>query len=152
MSEVQINNRLDAVPVGLFNSGRIENEAVKTKSPSSDDENNATVAKGSTSAATATDKTNKAIESKAEKVEQQEKQAEKLTSPQLEQVAKQLQDFVGGMNKGLEFLVDEDSGRDVIKVIDRNSGDLVKQFPSEEVLSMVAKLSEATGNFVNSKA
>jgi flagellar protein FlaG len=64
-------------------------------------------------------------------------------------VAQKLQDFVGEMNKGLEFSVDKDSGRDVIKVIDKNSGDLIKQYPSEEVLDLVAKLSAATGNFVN---
>ena len=74
-----------------------------------------------------------------------------LTSKQLEQVAQQLQDFVGEMNRGLEFLVDEDSGRDVIKVIDKNSGELVKQYPSEEVLTLVAKLSEMVGSFVDAK-
>jgi len=72
-----------------------------------------------------------------------------ISSTQLEKVAQQLQDFVGDMNKGLEFLVDKDSGRDVIKVVDKSSGDLIKQYPSEEVLSLVAKLSEATGNFIN---
>ncbi len=76
---------------------------------------------------------------------------EALSVPQLEKVAKQLQEFMGEMNRGLEFIVDEDSGRDVIKVIDKSSGDLVKQYPSEEVLSLVAKLSEATGNFIDSK-
>lgn len=76
---------------------------------------------------------------------------EVITTPQLENVAKQLQEFIGKMNRGLEFTVDEDSGRDVIKVIDKNSGDIIKQYPSEEVLSLVAKLSEATGNFVDSK-
>lgn len=66
-------------------------------------------------------------------------------------MAQQLQEFVGSMNKGLEFLVDKDSGRDVIKVIDRASGDTVKQYPSEEVLGLIAKLSEVTGLFVNSE-
>ena len=74
-----------------------------------------------------------------------------MKSEQLEVVAKKLQEFVSGMNRGLEFLVDEDSGRDVIKVIDKNTGDLVKQFPSEDVLELVANLSEATGNFIDSK-
>lgn len=72
-----------------------------------------------------------------------------MTSEQLEKVAQKLQDFVGEMNKGIEFSVDKDSGRDVIKVIDKNSGDLIKQYPTEEVLDLVAKLSEATGNFIN---
>ncbi|WDE13227.1 flagellar protein FlaG [Thalassomonas haliotis] len=75
----------------------------------------------------------------------------KMNSEQLEVVAQKLQEFVSEMNRGLEFLVDEDSGRDVIKVIDKNTGDLVKQFPSEDVLELVAHLSEATGNFIDSK-
>ncbi|NQY86528.1 MAG: flagellar protein FlaG [Colwellia sp.] len=74
-----------------------------------------------------------------------------MTAPQLENVAKQLQEFIGKMNRGLEFSVDKDSGRDVIKVIDKNSGDVIKQYPSEEVLSLVSKLSETIGNFVDSK-
>jgi len=74
-----------------------------------------------------------------------------LTPEQLEKVAQQLQDFVGNMNRGLEFTVDKDSGRDVIKVIDKSSGDLVKQFPSEEVLTLVAKLSDMVGGFIDAK-
>jgi len=74
-----------------------------------------------------------------------------LTAEQLEKVAQQLQNFVGEMNRGLEFSVDKDSGRDVIKVFDKSTGDLVKQFPSEEVLTLVAKLSEMVGGFVDAK-
>lgn len=74
-----------------------------------------------------------------------------MSRPQLEQVAEKLQEFIGKMNRGLEFSVDKDSGRDVIKVLDKTSGELIKQYPTEEVLSLVAKLSEATGNFVDSK-
>jgi flagellar protein FlaG len=74
-----------------------------------------------------------------------------LTPQQLENVAQQLQDFVGEMNRGLEFSVDKDSGRDVIKIIDKSSGDLVKQYPSEEVLTLVANLSDMVGGFVDTK-
>ncbi|AAZ28367.1 flagellar protein FlaG [Colwellia psychrerythraea] len=74
-----------------------------------------------------------------------------LSPKQLEKVAQQLQDFVGEMNRGLEFSVDKDSGRDVIKVIDKTSGDLVKQYPSEEVLTLVAKLSDSVGGFIDAK-
>lgn len=75
-----------------------------------------------------------------------------LQKEQMEQVAQKLQDFIGSLNKGLEFSVDEDSGKDVIKVIDRSSGDVLRQYPSEEVLDLVATLSDMTGNFVNIKA
>ncbi len=70
----------------------------------------------------------------------------------LETMAQKLQDFIGSLNRGLEFSVDDDSGRDVIKVIDKNTGDTVKQYPSEEVLDLVASLSDAAGTFVNMKA
>jgi len=90
-------------------------------------------------------------EVKAEEVASDTRQDIAASTTQLEKVAQQLQDFVGEMNKGLEFLVDKDSGRDVIKVIDKSNGDLIKQYPSEEVLSLVAKLSEAAGSFVNEK-
>lgn len=97
-------------------------------------------------------KLERAAVEKAVKAEQPvEKEKVQLTAPQLEKVAEQLQKFVSQMNKGLEFLVDKESGLDVIKVIDRNSGDLVKQFPSEEFVELAAKLSEATGNFINSE-
>lgn len=67
----------------------------------------------------------------------------------LDELAQKLQDFADETNTSLEFLVDQDSGRNVIKVIDKTSGDIVKQYPTEEVLSIVAKLSEAPGAFIN---
>jgi flagellar protein FlaG len=74
-----------------------------------------------------------------------------MTPKQLEKVAQQLQDFMGEMNRSLEFLVDKDSGRDVIKVLDKSTGDLVKQYPSEEVLGIISKLSNATGNLIDTE-
>jgi len=95
--------------------------------------------------------TKQQIEAETKKTQERNSTKEPLTMEQLEKVAQQLQDFVGEMNRGLEFSVDKDSGRDVIKVIDKTSGDLVKQFPSEEVLTLVAKLSEMVGGFVDAK-
>jgi flagellar protein FlaG len=91
---------------------------------------------------------NKTIEQKANEVSENN---EPLNAKQLEKVAQQLQDFVGGLNRNLEFSVDKDSGRDVIKVFDKDSGDLLKQYPSEEVLTLVSKLSEMVGGFVDAK-
>jgi flagellar protein FlaG len=89
------------------------------------------------------------INEKTAKEVQEAKKSPQITHEQLEVVAQQLQDFVGEMNKSLEFSVHQDSGRDVIKVIDKNNGDLIKQYPTEEVLDLVSKLSDATGSFVN---
>ncbi len=85
------------------------------------------------------------------KLVEEEKEAVTITPQQLEKVAQQLQDFIGEMNRSLEFLVDKDSGRDVIKVLDKSTGDLVKQYPSEEVLTLISKLSDATGNLIDTE-
>ncbi|MBH0047495.1 flagellar protein FlaG [Pseudoalteromonas sp. NZS11_1] len=79
----------------------------------------------------------------------QEVTAQPLEREQLEQMAQQLQDFMGEMNRSLQFKVDEDSGRDVIKVLDKDSGEVIKQYPSEEVLSLVSKLSESAGILID---
>ncbi|MEJ2913003.1 flagellar protein FlaG [Pseudoalteromonas sp. C12FD-1] len=76
-------------------------------------------------------------------------QNQQLEREQLEKVAQQLQDFMGDMNRSLQFQVDEDSGRDVIKILDKTSGDVIKQYPSEEVLSLVSKLSESAGILID---
>ena len=76
-------------------------------------------------------------------------QQQPLEREQLEKVAQQLQDFMGEMNRSLQFKVDEDSGRDVIKVLDKDSGEVIKQYPSEEVLSLVSKLSESAGILID---
>ena len=93
-----------------------------------------------------------AVSIKQHELESEEKNAIELDREQLETMAQKLQEFVGSLNRGLEFSVHEDSGRDVIKVIDKNSGDTVRQYPSEEVLDLVASLSDAAGNFVNIEA
>ena len=79
----------------------------------------------------------------------QDEKAQPLDREQLEQMAQQLQDFMGEMNRSIQFKVDEDSGRDVIKVLDKNSGEVIKQYPSEEVLSLVSKLSESAGILID---
>ncbi|MBE0351612.1 flagellar protein FlaG [Pseudoalteromonas lipolytica] len=84
--------------------------------------------------------------------EQKTGEKDELGRDQLEKMAQQLQDFMGEMNRSLQFQVDEESGRDVIKVVDKNSGELIKQYPSEEVLSLVAKLSETAGFLIDQTA
>ncbi|MCL1103974.1 flagellar protein FlaG [Shewanella algicola] len=64
---------------------------------------------------------------------------------QLQQVATDLTDMVAMMQKGLKFSVDDDSGKRVIKVQDIESGDIIRQIPSEEALQLAQKISEVSG-------
>jgi flagellar protein FlaG len=86
-------------------------------------------------------------ESSIQAVKQQEETStdSKKTSESLEIVAKELTDMVAMMQKGLKFSVDVDSGKQVIKVQDIESGDIIRQIPSEEALQLAQKLSEVSG-------
>jgi len=77
---------------------------------------------------------------------------DKVQKVDLKEVAQKLQDFIGGINTSLQFSVDEEAGRDVIKVVDKHSGELVRQFPSEEVLDVIKSLSKATGSLLDEHA
>lgn len=60
----------------------------------------------------------------------------------IEEVASKLQEFVNLIDKKLQFSVDEDSGRHVVTVSDKLSGDVIRQIPSEEVLRLARNLSD----------
>ena len=138
---------MSAIPTSTVNSVNVNVNSSQTDNVENNFQTNDNVALKSGATGNITEKKTIELVANVNSLEQQDKVL--ISSEQLEKVAQKLQDFVGEMNKGLEFSVDKDSGRDVIKVIDKKSGDLIKQYPTEEVLDLVAKLSEATGNFIN---
>jgi flagellar protein FlaG len=70
----------------------------------------------------------------------------------LEQVANELSDMMALMRKGLSFKVDNSSGKHVVSVMDVDSGDVIRQIPSEEALKLAEKLSEVTGFLMRTEA
>lgn len=79
----------------------------------------------------------------------QSSQATPSTSAQLEEGAAQLQEAVAQMNdfvqneqRTIRFSVDEQSGRDVVTVLDLETEEVIRQIPIEEVLVFVRNLNE----------
>ena len=58
----------------------------------------------------------------------------------LKRAARQLETFMQSMNRYLEFRVDQDSGRTVVTVKDKTTGETVRQIPSEEILRLAQNL------------
>ncbi|NHI00142.1 MULTISPECIES: flagellar protein FlaG [Oceanimonas] len=71
---------------------------------------------------------------------------------QLEKMAEQMETFIGTFNRGLQFRVDENSGRNVVTVVDTDSGDIIRQIPTEELLQVINRLAEASGGLIDTKA
>ena len=54
-------------------------------------------------------------------------------------------------NRSVLFLVDEESGADVIKVVDGNSGEIIRQMPTDELLGFMRNLTNMLGNFLDER-
>ena len=67
-------------------------------------------------------------------------EAPKVSSSQLREAVDQINNFVQVVQRDLSFSVDEGSGKTIIRVVDSESGKLVRQIPSEEVLALATYL------------
>lgn len=63
-----------------------------------------------------------------------------ISSEELEQAIAVVADFINQPPRNVNFTKDNDSGKTVIKVIDNESKELIKQFPSEELISIAQKI------------
>ena len=62
-----------------------------------------------------------------------------------------LNKFAEEQKKDVSFSVDKESKASVIKVFRTQTGELIKQFPTEEILAMKARIRKSTGWFFDSK-
>jgi flagellar protein FlaG len=93
-----------------------------------------------------------AAESTVEQAIKQDAAGNEENSTKLTQVATDLSDMMSVMRKGLAFKVDENSGKAVVTVLDKDTGDIIRQMPSEEALALAEKLSEVTGLLMKTEA
>jgi flagellar protein FlaG len=63
-----------------------------------------------------------------------------------------LNDFVQKLSRTLQFSVDEESGRTVIKVVDSETKQIIRQIPPEEVLALAKNLANGEGVILREQA
>lgn len=61
---------------------------------------------------------------------------------EVEQAVKEINDYMQLVRRNLEFSVDKDTQRVVVKVIDAETGELVRQIPPDAVLELAKFLRE----------
>jgi len=69
-----------------------------------------------------------------------------------QQAVEKLNRMMRSMQRDVSFSVDEDANATVIKIFKTETGELIKQFPPEEILAMRAKIRKSTGWLVDSRA
>lgn len=70
----------------------------------------------------------------------------------LEQAVAALNKFLKPIASSIEFSIDQDSGRTLVKVIDTDTNDVLRQFPSKEALAISESLDRFQGLLIREKA
>ncbi len=77
------------------------------------------------------------------------------TKPSTEQVQEALREIrrvVGPVAQNLQFSIDEESGKTVVKIVDSSTKEVVRQMPSEELLAIAHALDRLKGLLLKQKA
>jgi flagellar protein FlaG len=81
--------------------------------------------------------------------------AVKSVSPAEEEMLKdaavKANELVKTMNQQLQFSVDKDTGKTVVKVMDKESGELIRQIPSDEMLAIAKAFDTLKGLIIREK-
>jgi flagellar protein FlaG len=77
---------------------------------------------------------------------------EDITVSDLQQVIDDTNKMLQYVNERLEFLVHEATNRIMVKVLDRETEEVLREIPPEQILDLVAKLQELVGILVDKKA
>lgn len=70
---------------------------------------------------------------------------------ELQSAVKEIQDFVQSLQRNLEFSVDDSTGTVVVKVVARDSGEVIRQIPSQTALELAKSLHDVNSLLFDEK-
>jgi len=71
---------------------------------------------------------------------------------EVEESVATLNQFIKSLNNPMLFSIDDDTGKTVVKIVDSTTQEVIKQIPSEEILSIAKALDKLKGLFIEQKA
>lgn len=71
---------------------------------------------------------------------------------QVQQAVQQIQTYLNESRRELEFQIDDGSGRTIVRVINPETHELIRQIPSEEVLTLSRAISANGGRLISDLA
>lgn len=76
----------------------------------------------------------------AEVIQQMAASREDLNASEREKMVERIGEFLTDLNTGLSFRTDENSGRNIVTIYAKDSGDIIRQIPDEELLDVLIRL------------
>ena len=72
---------------------------------------------------------------------------------QLEQAVKEIKQLVKPMvSNSLDFSIDDSTGKAIVRITDRETGEMIRQIPSQEMLEIARSLDKMQGMLLRQKA
>ena len=82
----------------------------------------------------------------AEKAESKE-----VAEVKVEQVVEELNQAIQNVHRSLQFSVDKESGKTVIKVVDVDTDEVIREIPPEETRKLAQQISDNMGAFIRTE-
>jgi len=71
---------------------------------------------------------------------------------QVEEAVQQIEQFTQTLSQNLKFSIDEDTGKTVVKIVDIQTQEVIRQIPSEEAITIARTLGKIQGLLFNGQA
>lgn len=75
-----------------------------------------------------------------------------ISGEDIESVVQELRKYVEPVAQDLQFSIDKDTGRTIVKLIDSNTKEVLRQIPSEELIAISKALGRSSGVLLERKA
>jgi flagellar protein FlaG len=79
------------------------------------------------------------------------KALETLSQSDLEKIIKEMNQFIQIFNSRIAFELDKDTGKTILKIIDPQTNEVIRQIPPEELLRISKRISELLGLIINAR-
>ncbi|MFO7784309.1 MAG: flagellar protein FlaG [Thermodesulfobacteriota bacterium] len=70
----------------------------------------------------------------------------------IERIAEAMDNYVKSVQRDLNIRVDHESGKVMVKVLSRETGEVIREIPPEELLKLAARMEEMAGMLLNESA
>jgi flagellar protein FlaG len=74
-----------------------------------------------------------------------------LSTDEIEQIVSELNNFIQIFNTKIAFEIDKETKKTVLKIIDAQSNEIIRQIPPEELLAISKRISELLGLIINAR-
>ncbi len=81
-----------------------------------------------------------------------QEQSRSVKKEELDSALKKMNEFVSNSNSDILFTTDKDTGTQIVRVVDRLTKDVIRQFPSEEAIHISKALDKLQGLLIRQKA